>query len=383
MISEEQQSWLSDFFDKCEKKISSIMDDVKNDYPLSIGHNEMKYDETVSYEYGWTSGFWGGLMWLLYNCTGSERYLNRAIRCSERFADAMGTENGFACLDNHDLGFVFGLTNVPHYKILSDNAAKIRALHAAAMLAGRFNPSGNYIVAWSTNMAMGRDTRGYAIIDCLLNLPLLYWASEETNDPRYAQIAKKHAYMAEKEFFKPDGSVYHIVDFDCYTGKVKGYPRGQGYESGSSWSRGQSWALYGFMMSYIHTKEPCFFEDAKRVADYIIKNFGSNELAPVDFMQPAMPQKYDASASAVIACGMIEISKYCDKKEAPKYTDFAIRLLKGLYKDCDFGYEKQSILQSATELYHTDVYHISLIYADYFLVEALSKILDKTNFFMW
>ena len=251
------------------------------------------------------------------------------------------------------------------------------------MLAGRFNPNGDYIVAWSTNAAMGEDTRGFAIIDCLLNLPLLYWASEETKDPRYASIAKRHAYMAEKEFFKPDGSVYHIVDFDCETGKVKGYPQGQGYSSGSSWSRGQSWAVYGFLMSYIHTGDVKFLRASERVADYVIKNFGDRKLAPVDYMQPDSPKKYDASASAITACGMIGLAKRCGNENAEKYLNFAVKLLEGLYDDCDFGDKNQALVQSATEMYHRPTAHIPLIYADYFLIEALSEILNKSNFFMW
>ena len=229
---------------------------------------------------------------------------------------------------------------------------------------------------------MGDDTVGYAIIDCMLNLPLLYWATEYTGDARYAAIAKAHADTAEKEFFKPDGSVYHIVDFDHETGEVKGYPEGQGYASGSSWSRGQAWAAYGFVISYIHTGEPKYLAASKRVCDYIIDNMKDYAIPPIDYMQPEQVRGVDASAGAITACGMLELGEQLGA-EGQKYIDFAFRLLEGLYEDCDFGDTNQALIQSATNLYHSKNWHNPMIYADYFLLEALSKCIGKTDFFMW
>ena len=335
MFNEENTLWLKNFLDKCEKKILYVMDDISIDYPMDIRGNTKKYEETEHTPFNWTSGFWGGIMWLLYLQTGNEKYRKRAIGCSKRMQEALGDNENFYCLDNHDLGFVYSLTSVAHYRLEKDEDAKIRGLHAATMLAGRFNPNGNFLRAWSVNNRLGDEVTGYAIIDCMLNLPLLYWATELTNDPRYAAIAKLHADTAMKEFVKPDGSVYHIVNFDPYTGKVKDYPRGQGYASGSSWSRGQAWAIYGFMMSYIHTKDEKYLETAKGVADYIIANMKDFTIVPVDFMQLDEPRIIDSSASATIACGMLELAKAMGE-DGEKYKEFALFLLKGLYEDCDF-----------------------------------------------
>jgi len=227
------------------------------------------------------------------------------------------------------------------------------------------------------------DTRGYAIIDCLLNLPLLYWASDTYEDNRFALFAKAHADTAVKEFIKPDGSVYHIVNFDTQTGEVKEYPRGQGYESGSSWSRGQAWGVYGFMMSYIHTKDKKYLDASRGIADYIIKNIRERTIVPSDYMQPDSPEIVDASASAITACGMLELAKYSENGE--KYEEFAMRLLRGLYDDCDFSDKNQAIIQSATEMYHGNGtnHHIPIIYSEYFLIEALMKCIGKTDYFMW
>ncbi len=381
MFNNENTLWLKSFLEKCEKKIMSVMDDISIDYPMDIRENTKKYEETEHASFNWTSGFWGGMMWLLYLQTGNEKYRKRAIKCSERMQEALGDNENFYCLDNHDLGFVYSLTSVAHYRLEKDEDAKIRGLHAATMLAGRFNPNGNFLRAWSVNNRLGDEVTGYAIIDCMLNLPLLYWATELTDDPRYASIAKLHADTAMKEFIKPDGSVYHIVNFDPYTGKVKDYPRGQGYASGSSWSRGQAWAIYGFMMSYIHTKDEKYLETAKGVADYIISNMKDFTIVPVDFMQPDEPRIIDSSASATIACGMLELAKAMGE-DGEKYKDFALFLLKGLYDDCDFSDKNQAILQSARELYHGEG-NFPIIYADYFLIEALIKCIGDVDFFMW
>lgn len=380
MISNEQKKWCRDFLDKCEKKIYSVMDDIKNDYPYTT--IDGKYDNLNIFPFSWTSGFWGGIMWLLYLETGKGKYKERAIKCSERMNEALSNPENYNCLDNHDLGFVFLPTSVAHYRICGDENARIRGLHAATMLAGRFNLKGNFIRAWR-NGILNSETKGYAIIDCLLNLPLLYWASETYGDVRFRLFAEAHADTVIKEFIKPDGSVYHIVNFNPETGEVKDYPRGQGYESGSSWSRGQAWGVYGFMMSYIHTKEKKYLDAAKGVADYIINNMRGRSLAPSDYMQPEDVELYDASANSITASAMLELSKYVSDGE--KYEEFAIKLLEGLLKDADFSDKNQAIVQSATEMYHGNGtnHHIPIIYADYFLIEALMKCTGKTDFFMW
>lgn len=386
MFTNEQIKWAEDFFNKCESKLSKVTDELDFDYPVTVLEDgSYGYDSCKSPQpFHWMSGFWGGMMWLLYLQTGAKKYKNRAIKCSERMQQIFGNKEHYYCLDSHDLGFVVGMTNIPHYKLLNDEDAKIRAHHAAIMLAGRYNPIGEYIVAWSRpNASVQGNTNGVAIIDCLLNLPLLYWASEETGDARFKAIAKKHVDMAVRDFIKPDGSVYHIVNKDSRTGEVVGHPKGQGYADGSSWSRGQSWGVYGFLMSYIHIGDETLLEASKKVANYVIDNFGERKLAPVDYMQPDEPAYIDASANAITACGMIELAKYCDGAESKKYLDFAFRLLEAVYEDCDFGNKNQALVQSAAQMYADAHLCRPFIYADYFLLEALIKIIGKTDYFMW
>lgn len=379
MITRDEKMWAQSFLTRCEEKIGRIMDDVQKDYPYTVVDG--KYDKLEIFPFSWTSGFWGGIMWLLAIQTGKEAYQRRAIRCSERMQAALSQPENYNCLDNHDLGFVFSLTNVAHYRLCGDEKARIRALHAATMLAGRFNLKGRYIRAWR-NGILGEDTKGYAIIDCLMNLPLLYWAAEEYGDERFALFAQAHAKTALETFLKPDGSVYHIVNFDTQTGKVKDHPCGQGYASGSSWSRGQAWGIYGFTLCYEYTKDAAFLDAARGVADYVIAHLREGELAPVDYMQPESPEMWDASATAITASGLLELSKCC-AGDHEKYEAWAMKLLKALYKDADFSADTQAIVQSATELYHAQKHHYPLIYADYFLIEALMKCVGEKQFCMW
>ena len=298
MYSEQQKEWAGKFLTRCEEKMSRVMKDIQKDYPYTTVNG--KYDNLEIFPFSWTSGFFGGIMWLLYVQTGKQEYRVRAERCSRRMKEALSEPENYNCLDNHDLGFVFSLTNVAEVRLFGSADARIRALHAATMLAGRFNLKGKYIRAWR-NGILGEDTKGYAIIDCLMNLPLLYWASEEYGDERFALFAQEHAQTACHEFVKQDGSVYHIVNFDTATGKVKDYPRGQGYASGSSWSRGQAWGIYGFTLSYRYTGEKCFLQAARGVADYVISHVSRFEsrmpgyfILPVDYEQPLSPDMWDA-----------------------------------------------------------------------------------------
>lgn len=378
MYTREQRQWAREYLARCEGKMDAILDGIQKDHPYTTVDG--KYDNLDIFPFNWTSGFFGGIMWLLYIQTGKESYKDRAIRCSLRMKQAISEPENYNCLDNHDLGFVFSLTNVAHYRLLGDNDAKIRALHAATMLAGRFNLRGSYIRAWR-NGILGADTRGYAIIDCLMNLPLLYWAAETYGDDRFAQIALAHGEMALREFIKEDGSVYHIVDFDPETGRVRSHPVGQGYASGSSWSRGQSWGIYGFTLSYGYTSDQRFLQAAQGVADYVMAHMNPDQLAVVDFCQPQEPDYRDASATACMVSGLIELAKYCD--DGQKYAGFAFRMLKTLERSSNFTRDEQSIVQNCTEKYHGQQYHVPLIYADYYLIEALMKCAGDKNFKMW
>ncbi len=265
--------------------------------------------------------------------------------------------------------------------------ARRRALHAANLLAGRFNPVGKYIRAWNDTVLGIEDTRGWAIIDCMLNIPLLYWASAETKDPRFKQIAMMHADTVMDTFIREDGSCNHIVDYDCEKGGVVQTYGGQGYENGSAWTRGQAWAVSGFAASYKNTGKQEYLNAAKKVADYCIKNMPQSALIPVDFCQPKDVELEDSCAAAVLAVGLLDIAAACNNDEAEPYFKAALKILHALDEHrADYTSHCDAILQKCTGSYHgKESHHITMVYADYFYMSALQKInpQDFENAFYW
>lgn len=324
----------------------------------------------------WTNGFWPGLMWLMFSATQDERYLLAARKTQVRLSQALQV---FTKL-NHDVGFMYLLSSGADYKLTGDADARRQALHAAALLAGRFNPVGRFIRAWDEAGWLQADPRGCMIIDSMMNLSLLYWASEETGDPRFSQIAESHADTALRTILRADGSCYHVAEFDPATGEfLRGYG-GQGYDDISAWSRGQSWALYGFALSAKHTGRRDFLDAAKRSAHYCIASLSASDWLPlVDFRAPAEPIKYDSGAGAIIAAGLLEIAAQVTELEQPLYRDAALRILRALdARFCDWNIDTDGIVSGGTTMYHSDkLANMPFIYNDYFFAEAVLRLDGK------
>lgn len=326
--------------------------------------------------YWWTNGFWGGIMWQMYHATGEEVYYTAAVDTENKLEENLHNYCGM----DHDSGFKWLLTAVADYRITGNKKSRDRALIAANSLAGRFNLAGNFIRAWNDE---GEGERaGWAIIDCMMNLPLLYWASKEIQDPRFLQIAMAHADMAMKHFVREDGSVNHIVVFNPGTGEVLKTLGGQGYGEGSSWTRGQAWALYGFVLSYIHTGKVEYLDTAKRVAQYFIKNIPQNGRIPVDFRQPEECEWEDGTAAAVAACGLLEMEKYVSEEEKRDCHQNALKLLQALDEDACWDDEKDYLIEKCTAAFHDEKHNFSMMYADYYFIEAIWKLCGQESF-MW
>lgn len=334
----------------------------------------------------WTNGFWAGMLWQMYHSSKNPIYLETA-RQSELVMDEILQK--FVRL-HHDMGFQFLHTAVADYRLTGDGAAKTRGLHAAGLLAGRFNPIGNFIRAWNDDNGKGLDTdsdnkAGWMIIDCLMNIPLLYWAGEETRDPRFAYMADQHAHTALKVLMRPDGSCNHIAILDPSTGELLDRPGGQGYGSGSSWSRGQSWAVYGFALAYLHTGKQEYLDAAKQSAHYFIANTAATGyVSVVDFRAPKEPVYWDTTATACAACGLLQIAELVPENEKALYYDNAVNMLTALAeKHCDWNPETDGILQNGTASYWSAANReVPIIYGDYFFVEGVLRLLGR-SFLIW
>ncbi len=317
----------------------------------------------------WTAGFWPGLMWLMNALSPDAVFHNEALRTTELMTEEFRVYRHL----NHDVGFMYLLSCGAKHKIDGDEQAKWDTLHAASLLMGRFNPTSTpragFIKSWD-----GREQLGYAIIDCMMNLPLLYRATRETGDPRFAAVARIHADTAAKHFVREDGSCRHIVEFDPETGAFVKEHGGQGYAEGSSWSRGQAWALYGFTLLAMNTGEARDLATAEKIAQYFAANIREDGLTDCDFRQPEDVYRLDNIAGACACCGFLELAKLTGNAE---YQEAAEKLLDGLIDHCvDFGDQYCGLLTHCTAAYHDDNVgtHTNITYGDYFFVEALCKV---------
>lgn len=375
----ENKAWIEETFKKIDAKMSKVT--LRSANKLVDGVDENGRHKSIG-PTNWVAGFWGGLNQLLYNYTKNEDYLTTA-KNTELLMD-----EGLKMFDrlHHDVGFMWHILSVANYRITGDEASRTRGLYAATTLASRYVLSGGFIRAWNGTWN-GLDTMGVTIIDCLMNLPLLYWASKEKNDDRFKQIAMSHADMVLRDHLRPDGSVNHIVIHDRETGEMIDSHGGQGYGHGSSWSRGQSWAVYGLTISYLHTGEQRYLDGAKRVANYFIANCCDDWLPRSDFRAPSEPVVYDSTAGACTACGLIELAKALPENEGGMYMNAAINMLKAMDKKfVNYDPERDDLLGYGTSSYPLEGKTVKLeeniIYGDYFYTEAILKLLGS-DFMAW
>ena len=279
------------------------------------------------YEIGnWTSSFFTGMALLAYRKTKDAYFLQQVERlapwyetkATERSADTM-----------HDLGFLYTLYSVALYKLTRNPAHREVGMQAARVLADRFVPAGGYIRAWGRMDEHGTDYEGLAIIDCMMNLPLLHWAAKESGEMRLRDIATRHADTTLKLFLRDDDSVFHAYRFDPKTGKPTGGENYCGRAIPSHWARGTAWAIYGFALSYSYTRDPRYLAASLRVAMPFIRGLGEAAVPVWDFkLPPGETPLLDSSASAVATCGMQELLKH--KPGDPVLTKAKDQMLAGL-----------------------------------------------------
>lgn len=373
-IEKETLQWAEDIWKKLELKLEAECRRLGSMMPYIPADG--KYEDMGKRELtAWTNGFYSGILWQMYHATGKDCYKEAAAGIEGRLDEAFAS---FTKLD-HDVGFLWLHTAVADYRLTGSAASRARGLHAAGILAGRYNPNGKYIKAWNGERA------GIAIVDCLMNLPLLYWAAEELCDQALRQIAVNHTETALKYILRPDGSCNHMVEFDPATGEYMGNPGGQGYESGSSWSRGQAWAIYGMSLAYRYTGNEAYLDAAKRTAHYFCANLAVNDYVPlIDFRAPARPVYYDTTAGVCAACGLLELSEHVSAFEKDLYVKSAVRCLKAVTeKFCEWDPEKDSIVAFGSARYDRESdRQVPIIYGDYYLTEGILRLLDR-DFLIW
>lgn len=302
------------------------LEEFTNYFPDSNSQN-MFYPKSDNVE--WTTGFWTGEIWLAYEMTGHEELKKAGNIQVESFLHRI-TEK--IDVNHHDMGFLYSPSCVAAYQLTGNETAKKAAIMAADNLMERFIENGQYFQAWGE---IGASDNSRLIIDCLLNMPLLFWASEVTGNNIYREKAEAHIKTAMNYVIRPDNSTYHTYYFDSKTGEpLKGVTH-QGNRDGSAWSRGQAWGIYGAALSYKKLKEPMYLEVFKKVTDYFLTHL-SDDLVPYwDFdFDTGSDEPRDSSAAAIACCGMLEMAKYMTEEDALFYTEMAKKLLKALVVNC-------------------------------------------------
>ncbi|MGI4865204.1 MAG: glycoside hydrolase family 88 protein [Janthinobacterium lividum] len=316
----------------------------------------------------WTSGFFPGYLWLLYQATGQARWKTAAQTYTARIEpeklDASSHDTGFKLYNSFGTG----------YRLVHDPAYPPILLEAARTLSTRFNPKVGAIRSWDH----GGDKWQYpVIIDNMMNLELLFAATRLSGDSSFYKLAVRHANTTLKNHFRPDYSSYHVVDYDPATGQVRQRGTAQGYADASAWARGQAWALYGYTMCYRETHNPAYLAQAEHVADFILQhpNLPKDLIPYWDFNAPGIPNEpRDASAGAIIASGLLELSTY--SSNGPYYRRQASKMLDNLARH----YTARAGSSQGFLLLHSTGHKpaggeidVPLIYADYYFMEALLR----------
>ncbi|MCR5736002.1 MAG: glycoside hydrolase family 88 protein [Lachnospiraceae bacterium] len=374
----------------CISGVLKYLDDFKDCFPYAASvDNFYRPCENK----GWTTGFYTGQLWLSYENTKESsdkgRLLDAANAQVRSFYDRVMNEID---VDHHDMGFLYSPSCVAAYKLTGNKTGREAAIKAADMLIKRFQSVGEFIQAWGK---MGADDNYRFIIDCLLNLPLLYWASLETGDDKYRDIAEKHIHTAMNNVIREDDSTWHTVFMDKQTGAFHHGATCQGYKDGSAWARGQAWGIYGCAVAYKYTKREEYIGYFKRVCGYFLRHL-PYDLVPMWDLSFGEDDKdtepRDSSSAVIAACGMLEMSKYMNEEDGWYYTSVAKRIIKSVIDD----YSVKDINESNGRLLHGTYSKKSpyntctpegvdecVLWGDYYYMEALTRLLDPDWIIYW
>lgn len=274
----------------------------------------------------WTTGFWTGQIWLAYEYCKDEK-LKQAGEI--QMASFLKRMNEKVDVDHHDMGFLYSPSCVAGYKLTKSPIGKDAAIKAADQLLTRYRPVGEFLQAWGP---LNTAENNRFIIDCLLNVPLLFWATEMTNDDKYALVAQKHIKTALLNVIREDYSTWHTFYFDLETGNPSHGATCQGYRDGSAWARGQAWGIYGLALAYKYSKNREYIDLFHGVVNYYLAHLPKDMVPYWDLeFTDGSSEPRDSSSASIAACGFLEMSKYLNETDGNYYTDIAKRMMKSLY----------------------------------------------------
>ena len=351
------------------KKIDQLMEEMGDDLPGESSVNNVY--PAVKNDWGWQGGFYAGMLWLAYEITGDEKYKKKAESLIDSFYVRIKEKLG---VNHHDMGFLYMPSCVAAYKLTGNEKAKEAALMAADHLMGRYNAG--VIQAWGN---VGDNQR--LIVDCMNNIPLLYWATEETGDMKYWEAAKTHAWNTMKYTIREDGSTFHTFHFDKEGNPLMGETC-QGAADDSTWARGHAWGVLGFPIAYSYTGDEHLI-DLHRDVTYFLLNHLPEDLIPnwdlIFTKQDEQPR--DSSTGVIAACGMMEMCKYLpdDAPQKKIFESAAAQILEATIDKCtgDMGKEYDGVIYHTTaSLPHDMAIDECAMYGDYFYLEAIMRYIN-------
>lgn len=358
----------------CKEKADALLPRFYDRFP-EANTTQLRYGAELE-NIEWTTSFYTGMLWLLYQHTGDEKYLPTLRRHLESFYERVEKPGA---VNLHDLGFLYSLSCYPSWLLEGNERARACFLKAADYLADRYHEAAGIIQAWGD--PGDPANRGRMIIDCLLNLPLLYQASRLTGDGRYHAMACRHAKQAQKYIVRPDKSTYHTYYMDVETGEPRFGKTAQGFGDDSCWARGQAWGVYGFTLSYVHTGDASFLDTACEVLDYYLERLPEDYVNYWDLCFTEGDEERDSSSTAIVCCGILELLKHLPMVHPSRavYENALKLMLHSLAQN----YTTRSLPGADGLLLH-GVYSKpngrgvdeSMIWGDYYYLEALYRMLD-------
>ena len=355
------------------KKVDAMMEKFTVDKFPSPSSKNGVYAE-MGNRGGWTQCFYTGMLMLAYEYTGDEKYLEVAKPLLETFIDRVDNMIG---MGDHDIGFDFTLSTVAAYKATGDERYKQKSIDAAKVLANRFREKGQFI-----QLAGEADCQDKAlyrlIIDCLMNINLLYWAGEVTGDSEFTRKGFAHFNTTMETVVRDDGSTFQNFYFDQKTGARLGGGTKQGLNAQSCWSRGQSWGVTGVPFTYSYMKNDEILPKYYNIVDYYLDNLPTDRIAYWDLCFTDGGEPRDSSAASIAVCGLLEACKVMplDEKHKARYSAAADDIMNALIDDCAVIDEPEidGLIKHGTYYYAGNLgIDECCIWGDYFYLEALMR----------
>lgn len=349
--------------------VAKIEDSIYIVNPKSIIDGKMKYIPPQE----WTSGFFPGSLWYIYELTGDEKWKPLATK----YTEALDTIQYYT--GNHDVGFMIYCSYGNGLRLTGNEAYKNVIINAAKSLSTRFIPDAGIIQSWNANPS--KDWECPVIIDNMMNLELLFEAAKLSGDSSFYKIAITHADNTIKNHYRPDYGTWHVIDYSKSDGSVRHRNTHQGYSNESTWSRGQSWGVYGYTLCYRETKDRKYLEQAEKALEFIANNpnYPEDGVPYWDYNAPEIPDTYrDASAGAILASALYELSTYSNKMDYKEWANKIMDTLSGSAFRAPLGENGDFILMhSVGSLPHNSEVDVPLNYADYYFLEALKRKRDQ------